>query len=118
VIELAPLAREICSRYSAEYPDESDRYGRAGVEWCIHDNLYLLAWAISDAERGDVDFLVQVKWLAGVLSSREFPLERLARDLQIAAEVLAREHPSLPASVDALQAGVRAVVATSPDVGA
>ena len=34
------------------------------------------------------DFSSQVAWLARVLEAREFPLERLARNLEIAAEVV------------------------------
>lgn len=30
----------------------------------------------------------QVSWLAGVLGSRDFPLDRLAHDLRIAADVI------------------------------
>jgi hypothetical protein len=44
-IDLLSLAREICARYRHEFPDEEERYGPAGMEWCLHDNQYLLAWA-------------------------------------------------------------------------
>lgn len=53
-IELLPLAREICRRYRIEYPDEEARYGPAGIQWCLHDNQYLLAWAIQDARDNTV----------------------------------------------------------------
>ena len=87
-VALEPLAREISRRYRAEYPDERDRYGPAGEAWCLHDNKYLLAWAIEDATEGR-HFAANVTWLAGVLAARQFPLERLARDLEIAADVVA-----------------------------
>jgi len=86
-VALAPLADRVAERYCAEYPDEAERYGPAGRAWCVHDNLYLFAWAFEQLG-GYVSFDEQVLWLAHVLHSRDFPLERLARDLRIAAEVL------------------------------
>ena len=102
-IALTPLAHAICARYRAEFPDETDRYGPAGHEWCVHDNLHLLAWAIADAELHYVDLASQVQWLARVLAARDFPLERLARNLEFAAEELAREHPGQVTSADGLR---------------
>lgn len=87
-IELTPLAQDICRRYDLEFPDERERYGPAGRAWCLHDNLYLLAWAIQDARDGTVKLEEQVAWLADVLDSRGFPVPRLARDLEIAAAVV------------------------------
>jgi hypothetical protein len=87
VVALGPLVELVAERYYDAYPDEDERYGPAGREWCIHDNLYLLAWAYG-ARRGDVRFEEQVLWLARVLHSRGFPLERLAHDLRIAADVV------------------------------
>lgn len=86
-IDLLTLAEEICTRYRAEFPEEEQRYGRAGVKWCLHDNQYLLAWAIQDARDGTVLLSDQVEWLSSILENRGFPLQRLARDLEIAAEV-------------------------------
>lgn len=86
-IALAPLAEEICRRYRAEYPDEERRYGDAGIAWCIHDNQHILNWAALELA-GLEDLGEQVAWLAGVLEARDFPLERLARDLEIAADVV------------------------------
>jgi hypothetical protein len=85
VVELQPIAAEICARYASEFPDEQERYGAAGQAWCLHDNLYLLAWAIADAHLGAVRLEEQVRWLADVLAARDFPLDRLERDLTIAA---------------------------------
>jgi hypothetical protein len=39
-LDLRGLAQEICSRYRAEFPDEQDRYGDAGMAWCVHDNQH------------------------------------------------------------------------------
>jgi hypothetical protein len=86
-LDLEALARDVCDRYRAEFPDEQGRYGEAGVQWCRHDNQHLLNWAVLDTR----DYVVldeQVAWLAKVLEAREFPLDRLARDLDIAAAVV------------------------------
>lgn len=86
-LNLAALAGEICDRYYREYSDEHERYGPPGVEWCHHDNRWLLAWAVDDA-LGATDLGEQVAWLTRVLHGRGFPVERLARDLEIAADVI------------------------------
>ena len=86
-IELRPLAEEICRRYRGEFADEQERYGDAGVAWCVHDNQHILNWAFLE-QRGYVDLAEQLAWLARVLAARDFPLERLARNLEIAAEVV------------------------------
>ena len=86
-VDVRELAREVCRRYRAEFPDEDERYGEAGRAWCVHDNQYILHWALLDA-RGTTRLRDQVAWLARVLAARDFPLERLARDLEICAEVV------------------------------
>ncbi len=90
-LELTPLAEEICRRYRDEFPDEPGRYGAAGPAWCVHDNLYLLAWAIDDVRLGGANFLGNVDWLRRVLAARDFPVARLARDLELAGEVVGDE---------------------------
>lgn len=89
-IDLVALAREICRRYDAEFPDERERYGPAGMAWCEHDNQHILFWVVNDVD-GPVDLLDQVGWLARVLAARDFPLERLARNLEIGAGVVAAQ---------------------------
>jgi hypothetical protein len=86
-LDLEALAREICDRYRAEYPDEEERYGEAGMQWCRHDNQHLVNWAALDT-REYLALDEQVAWLAKVLEAREFPLDRLARNLDIAAAVV------------------------------
>lgn len=88
-IDLQALAARVCALYRQEFPDEQERYGEAGIAWCLHDNQYLFAWAIQDARDGTVLLIDQVKWLGGILEARDFPIERLARDLEIAAEIAA-----------------------------
>jgi hypothetical protein len=89
-IALRPLAEEICRRYREEFPDEEGRYGEAGIAWCVHDNQHILNWAFLDL-CGFVDLDEQLAWLARVLAARDFPLVRLARDLEIAADVVRNE---------------------------
>jgi hypothetical protein len=87
-VELVPLAEEICRRYRDEFPDEEGRYGDAGMAWCVHDNQHILGWAVG-ARNGYVDLRKELAWLARVLEARDFPIERLARNLEIAAAVAA-----------------------------
>jgi hypothetical protein len=86
-LDLVQLSREICRRYREEFPDEEGRYGSAGVAWCVHDNQWLLSWA-AESMTDYLDMHAEVGWLASVLEVRGFPLERLCRDLEIAAEVV------------------------------
>ena len=86
-IDLVGFAREICRRYRLEFPDEQGRYGDAGMAWCVHDNQHILAWAVMAIEHG-LGMQRQLAWLADVLRNRDFPIERLVRDLEIAGEVV------------------------------
>jgi hypothetical protein len=86
-LDLAALAREICRRYRAEFPDEAERYGPAGNAWCVHDNQHILIWAAGTVN-GYVELDHELAWLARVLEARDFPLDRLARNLDIAAAVV------------------------------
>lgn len=86
-LDLGALAREICRRYRSEFPDERERYGDAGDKWCVHDNQHLLNWAAGSVN-GYVDLEREVGWLARVLEARDFPLDRLARNLEIGADVV------------------------------
>ena len=88
-LDLVALATAICERYRLEFPDERERYGDAGIAWCVHDNQHLLNWA-TESVNGELDIRQEVAWLATVLQAREFPLDRLARDLDIAADVVSR----------------------------
>lgn len=87
-IDLRSLAKQVCARYRSEFPDEQERYGDAGQAWCVHDNQYILHWAMLDAQ-GATTLHDQIGWLARVLGARDFPLDRLGRNLEIAADVVA-----------------------------
>src|SRR6478752_4939367 len=86
-LDLVLLATVICERYGLEFPDERERYGEAGIAWCVHDNQHLLNWA-TESVNGELDIRPEVAWLATVLEARDFPVDRLARDLEIAADVV------------------------------
>ena len=103
-LELRPLAKEICAHYRREFPDEEGRYGDAGQEWCVHDNQHILNWAALEAAGVEGLLERQLGWLARVLAARSFPVERLRRDVAIAAEVVRQAHPAAAAVADALEA--------------
>ena len=109
-VDLAGLAVEVCKRYDREFPDERDRYGDAGAAWCRHDNQWLLSWTVDDV-RGATDLCEQVAWLAGVLGARDFPLDRLSRNLEIAGEVVT-ERDVFGAASAAAATRLRAAAAT------
>jgi hypothetical protein len=92
-IALPPLAEEIARRYFERHPEDLERYGDVARDWEIHDTQHLLNWAIGDAE-GHVELNGQVAWLAGVLEARDFPLEHLASNLDLAADVVAERVPA------------------------
>lgn len=78
------------------------------MTWCLHDNQHILNWAVN-AWHGYGGFEPQLAWLAGVLEARDFPLERLARDLDIAAGVVQGSRGSHGALSETLAAGARFV---------
>ena len=100
VVALPQLAHAVCQRYRAEFPDEQERYGDAGQAWCVHDNQYILSWAFLDA-LGWIELGAEVAWLAGVLAARDFPLDRLARNLELCAAVV--EETGRPWAADVAQ---------------
>jgi hypothetical protein len=108
-LDLVALAEEICRRYRAEFPDEEERYGDAGIAWCVHDNQHILNWAVLE-RNGYGSLERELAWLARVLAGRDFPLERLVRNLDIAAAVVRERVPDGGAALaDQLEAGARSV---------
>jgi hypothetical protein len=85
-IALVPLAEAVADRYFAEFPEDLERYGDAARAWEVHDTQYCLQWAILDVE-GSASLAREIAWLANVLRSRGFPLDHLARNLELAADV-------------------------------
>ena len=87
-IELAPLAAEVSERYFARHPGDLERYGAdVARAWELHDTQHLVNWAIGDVE-GFIALEERVTWLADVLAARDFPLDHLADNLAIAADVV------------------------------
>jgi hypothetical protein len=75
----------------------------------VYDNQWVLSWAIMAAS-GWGDFQAQLLWLAGILESRGYPVDRLARDLEIAADVTAADLVAEPGPVrEVLLQGAEAV---------
>ena len=89
-VELQPLSVKVSQRYFERYPEDLERYGDLARQWEVHDTQHLLNWAIGDVE-GHVDLEQQVGWLAGVLEARDFPIEHLAGNLELAAETVEDE---------------------------
>jgi hypothetical protein len=98
-LDLLPLARQISDAHLARHPDELERYGEAGREWCTHDNQHLLSWAALDLQ-GSVDFDEQLGWLSRVLSARGYPIANLADNLRTAGTLI-RQHAA-GAGIEAL----------------
>jgi hypothetical protein len=105
-VALLPLAEEICRRYREEFPDEEGRYGDAGNAWCVHDNQHILNWSIG-ARNGRVQLERELAWLARVLEARSFPLDRLARNLEIGADVVRDRYPAIAEELSGGAAFVR-----------
>jgi hypothetical protein len=103
-LELSVPAWEIAKRHRVEFPDEDERYGDRGLEWCAYDNQWVLSWAAADAA-GFEDLGKQLEWLTGLLAARGYPVERLARDLEIAADVVAPLRTVLETGAATVRAG-------------
>jgi hypothetical protein len=87
-VALAPLCYVIADRYFERFPEDLERYGDdVARAWELHDTRHLLSWAFGAVE-GRVDLEAQVSWLARVLGARDFPLEHLAVNLELAAGVV------------------------------
>jgi hypothetical protein len=86
-VALLPLAETTADRYFEEFPGDVDRYGDAARAWEVHDTSYCLQWAMLDVE-GFASLEREIRWLSGILGARGFPLEQLARNLELAADVV------------------------------
>ena len=105
-LELTPWAEAVADRYFAEFPEDLERYGEAARPWEIHDTLHTLNWAVLDV-RGFASLEKNMLWLAQVLVARDFPLEHLARNVEICADVVDDER--VAATLRAAAVAVRAV---------
>ena len=108
-VNVTALAEAVADRYFEAHPGDLERYGPdVARAWEIHDTRYLLSWAIGDVE-GHVELAGQVSWLAGVLEAREFPLEHLASNLDLAADVTAERVEGGAAVAERLRAAAALV---------
>jgi hypothetical protein len=88
-LDLRALALRVTERYGREFPDEDERYEPAiWRAWCRHDAQHLMQWGVLDGQ-GAIYLDEQVAWLARVLAARDFPLDRLARTLELCADAVA-----------------------------
>ncbi len=97
-VALGPLTELIADRYFAEFPEDLVTYGDAARPWELYDTAHCLQWAFLDQE-GLCDLEKEVTWLADVLRTRGFPVPRLARNLELCADVLANRLGEPAASV-------------------
>lgn len=104
-LDLEDLAAQVAERYFERFPEDLERYGEVARAWELHDTQYLLSWAIGDAE-GYVELERQALWLAGILDARDFPVEHLAVNLELAAEVMSA-HPAVAERLLAAAVSVR-----------
>jgi hypothetical protein len=104
-LDLEALAAAVSERYFERFPEDLERYGDAARAWELHDTQHLLDWAIGDVQ-GFVDLSEQALWLAGILAARDFPVEHLAVNLELAADVMAGHEP-VADRLRAAAAGVR-----------
>jgi hypothetical protein len=111
-LDLGPLAEAVADRYFAAHPEDLERYGAdVARAWELHDTRYLLSWAIGDVgER--VDLERQVAWLARILEARTFPLDHLAGNLDLAADVVAELVDGGEPVAERLRAGAELVRST------
>ena len=103
-IDLVAIARKTCVAYDREFPDERERYGPAGAEWCRHDTQHLLNWAVLSLTE-DLDNERELAWLARILEARDFPLPRLARCLELLAQTTRESVPDVPQVAARVQEG-------------
>ncbi len=89
-LDLRALAHEISEAHLARHPEELERYGEAARAWCTHDNQHLLNWAALDLA-GSIDFDEQLRWLARILTARDYPIESLVDNLRTGEAVVKRQ---------------------------
>jgi hypothetical protein len=85
-VDLNPLAVSVAERHLRRHPEDTERYGELARAWCVHDAQHLMAWGIAD-----LDFAGQLRWLAGVLDARGYPVANLFDCVLTCASVLRDE---------------------------
>ena len=106
-LDLVALAQEVCAEYRAEFPDEPGATGTpAWPGACTTTSTSSAGRPSRSTTRPG--FHKEIGWLAGVLGARDFPLDRLERNLGIAAEVVAEQGLGEPGArlAERLRSGV------------
>ena len=110
-LDLVGAAEEVARRYFEEFPDDRERYSPEVWDWAVHDTRYILSWGVGDLN-GIPMLERQVAWLARVLAARDFPLERLARNVELAGDALAERLPERRDEIESLFTRVAGAVGT------
>ncbi|MEX2626058.1 MAG: hypothetical protein WD225_04195 [Ilumatobacteraceae bacterium] len=117
VVDYAPIIDVIAHRYFATGHPHGDVPEHLARRWHAHDTAYLLQWAIDDIS-GYGSLERELRWLADVLHSRNFPLDGLAANLDLMADVI-NTNTGLPTElVTCLRDGSRAVREIAAELGA
>lgn len=107
-VDFAPLIDVVAHRYFSNGQPHGAVSEDIARRWHAHDTAYLVQWAIDDcAGYGSLER--ELRWLTDVLHHRNFPLDGLAANLDIIADVVAT-NTRLPAElVTRLREGGRLV---------
>lgn len=85
--DLHTLAIKVTEIHLQRHPEDTERYGDLAWAWCVHDTQHLMAWGVDDT-----DFAGQLRWLAGLLEARGYPVANLYDCVHTCARVLRDEH--------------------------
>lgn len=117
LVEFAPVIETVAHRYFATDQPLGAVDEQLARKWHAHDTAYLLQWAVDDAAGyGSLDD--ELRWLVDVLHHRNFPLDGLAVNLDIVADVIATNFGRLDGLVDSLRDGARLVRQLADQLGA
>ena len=108
-LDLVGAAEDVARRYFDEFPDDRERYSPEVWDWAVHDTRYILSWGVGDLN-GIPMLERQLSWLARVLAARDFPLDRLIRNVELAGSVLAERVPERREEIESLFARVAGAV--------
>lgn len=88
IIDFAPIIEVVAHRYFGGGHPHGAVPEHLARRWHAHDTAYLLQWAIDDvAGYGSLER--ELHWLTDVLAHRNFPLDGVAANLDIIADVVA-----------------------------
>ena len=83
------LADRIAAEHFRRRPELAARYGRVGPQRCLEDALFHLQFLAGSVEIGDPRvFADYTAWAADLLARRRIPVEHVADNLGVMADVL------------------------------